>query len=103
MLSAGVSPTSSWDRLLAHARRGGRPQIAHVRLKDGRDLYGVFAGRGRADWEQDGRGLLLDAELVEVDRELREVEGSRGLFVWPDSVASVSFIDLDPRYARRPG
>lgn len=99
-LAVGISPSAAWDRLLAQARRGGRAQVVHVRLRDGRDLYGLFAGRGRADWDRDGRGLLLDSELVERDGNLIDVGGSRGLFVAADAVASVSFIDFDPKFGR---
>lgn len=94
LLSIGISPSSAWDRLLAG--RGDTAQVVHVRLQDGRDLYGVFARRGRADWEREGRGLLLDSELVERAGRLVDVPNSRGLFIQPDAVASVSFIGYSP-------
>lgn len=52
----------------------------------------MFAGAGRADYDADGRGLLLDRELVEAGGRLVEV-GEGGVFVHPDAVATVSFVD----------
>ncbi|MDQ3728247.1 MAG: DUF6338 family protein [Actinomycetota bacterium] len=88
-----LSP-APWDRLLLDLRRQGDAQAVHVRLNDGRDVYGVFAGHGRANWDRDGRGLLLDKELVEVGDELIEVEGSNGMYLAPEAIASVAFFSI---------
>jgi len=92
MAGIGLSPFYEWDRLLSRLRRTDEVQVAHVRFRDGTSIYGLFAGAGGADFEADGRGLLLDAELAEVGDRLVQVESSSGLYVAPDSIASVSFV-----------
>lgn len=84
----------AWDRLLERLRRAAEPQIVHVHFKEGGDLYGVLASGGRADYEADGRGLVLDAELVERDGELVLIPGSSGVFISADAVASVAFVEF---------
>jgi len=85
---------SAWDRLLERLKRAAKPQIVHVHFKDGGDMYGVLAAGGRADYEADGRGLVLDAELVERDGDLVLIPGSSGVFIPADAVASVAFVEF---------
>lgn len=84
----------AWDRLLERLRRAAKPQIVHVHFKEGGDLYGVLAAGGRADYEADGRGLVLDAELVERDGGLVLIPGSSGVYISADAVASVAFVEF---------
>jgi hypothetical protein len=84
----------AWDRLLERLRRAASPQIVHIHFKDGGDLYGVLAAGGRADYQADGRGLVLDAELVERDGELVLISGSSGVFISAEAVASVAFVEF---------
>lgn len=94
LLSSKLLPDQAWDRMLARAARQGRAQIVRVLLRDGRLVYGTFAAEGRADFDADGRGLLLDRELVEDDGGLlNEVPDGSGVYVHPDAVATVSFVD----------
>jgi Family of unknown function (DUF6338) len=90
-----VAMAFAWDRLLERLRRIAKPQIVHVRFRDGTDLYGVLAAGGRADFQADGGGLVLDAELVERDGELMLVPGSSGVFISADAVASVAFVEFE--------
>lgn len=100
-LASGISGQAAWDRLLANVRRAEIAQIACVRLQDCREVYGLFASAGRADYDADGRGLLLDAELVVGDEGLTKVPGSSGVFIAPDAITSVSFVDVgDPSGAK---
>jgi hypothetical protein len=92
-----VAITYGWDRLMERLRRGAQPQIVHVRLRDGSDLFGVLAAGGSADFQSDGRGLVRDAELLAAGGELVQVPNSSGVFVSADAVASVAFVDYaDP-------
>ncbi|HVO54508.1 MAG TPA: hypothetical protein VMT37_08855 [Solirubrobacterales bacterium] len=93
VLTQLVSISFGWDRLLERLRQAGQPQIVHVRFRDGSEMYGVLAAGGSADFQADGRGLVLDAELIEVDGQLQEVPGSSGAFVSGDAVASVAFVE----------
>lgn len=95
LAAAPVSVVFAWDDLLARLRRGKVPQIVHIRFRDGNDVYGVFAGGGRADFQADGRDMVLDAELVETDGRLVQIPGSTGVFVAAEAVASVSFLDYE--------
>jgi hypothetical protein len=80
---------------LERLRRTSKPQIVHVRFLDGTDLYGVLAAGGRADYQADGRGLVLDAELIEVNGQLVMIPGSSGVFIAADAVASVGFVEFE--------
>jgi hypothetical protein len=92
-----VSLAFAWDRLLERLRRSARPQIVHVRFRDGSETYGVLAGGGRVDFQADGRGMVLDAELVEEDGQLVQIPDSNGVFIAADAVASVGFVEyFDP-------
>jgi hypothetical protein len=84
----------AWDQLLERLRRISRMQVVHVRFRDGTDLYGVLAAGGRADYQADGRGLVLDAELVERDGELVLIPNSSGLFIVAEAVASIAFVEF---------
>lgn len=88
-----VSMTFGWDRLLYRLRQAARPQIVHVRFVDGAEIYGVLAAGGGADFQADGRGLVLDAELLEIEGRLDQVPGSSGIFIAADAVASVAFVE----------
>ena len=93
VLASGLLPNQAWDRVLARAARRGRAQIVRIVLRDGQLVYGTFAMDGRADFDADGRGLLLDRELVEDEHgRLEEIPGGSGVF-HPDAVATVSFVD----------
>jgi hypothetical protein len=85
----------AWDRLLEQMRRAAKPQVVHVRFRDGAELYGVLAVGGRADFQADGRGLVLDAELVEEGEGLVQLPGSSGVFIATDAVASVGFVEYE--------
>lgn len=90
-----VAMAFAWDRLLERLRRAAKPQIVHVHFRDGGDLYGVLAAGGRADYQADGRGLVLDAELREEDGKLQLIPGSSGVFIAADAVASVAFVEFE--------
>lgn len=92
-----VSMAFAWDKLLARLRRSGLPQVVHIRFRDGSETYGVFAGGGRADFQADGRGLVLDAELVEVDGRLVQIAGSNGVFVEASAIASIGLSSIPAR------
>lgn len=83
----------AWDRLLERLRKISGLQIVHVRFRDGTDLYGVLAAGGRADYQADGRGLVLDAELVEEDEGLVLIPNSSGVFIAAEAVASIAFVE----------
>jgi hypothetical protein len=87
-----ISFAFAWDRLLERLNRSAAPQIVHVRFRDGKELYGVLAAGGSADFQADGRGLVLDAELLHVNGRLEQIPNSSGLFIAPDAVASVAFV-----------
>lgn len=89
-----TSPPHAWDALLVRLSSRNTAQIAEVRLRNGGRVYGVLAERGQADYEADGRGLLLDAELIEVAGSLVKVEESSGVFIAADAVSAVSFVAL---------
>lgn len=84
----------AWDRLLERIRRSSTPQIVHVRFRDGQELLGVLAADGSADFQADGDGIVLAAELLRVDGRLEHIPNSNGLFISLSAVASIAFIDL---------
>ncbi|MGN6275235.1 MAG: hypothetical protein ACTHNP_04795 [Solirubrobacterales bacterium] len=88
-----ISFAFAWDRLLERLNRSAVPQIVHVRFRDGKELYGVLAAGGSADFQADGRGLVLDAELLRVDGRLEQIPNSSGVFIASDAVASVAFVE----------
>jgi hypothetical protein len=91
-----VSMSYAWDGLMVRLRRQAKAQVVHVRLQDGSDVFGILASGGSADFQGEGRGLVLDIELVERDGRLDEVPGSNGLFIVPEAVASIAFIEYQP-------
>ena len=93
-LIRAVSVASAWDALMTWVRRQDRARLVHVRLQDGSDVYGMLATRGRVDFQADGRGLVLDVELVASGDTLVEVPGSDGIFIAPESVATIAVITL---------
>lgn len=90
-----VSMGFAWDGLFIRLKHTRKVQIVHVRFRDGSEAYGVFAGGGRADYQADGQGLVLDAELIEHEGGLVQVLNSNGMYIAPEAIASISFID-DP-------
>ena len=92
----------AWDELFVRLARRRKAQVVHIRFRDGTDAYGVFAGGGRADYQADGQGLMLDAELIEHNGRLVQIAGSNGIFIPVDAIASVAFID-DPEAGRPQG
>ncbi|HSS42032.1 MAG TPA: DUF6338 family protein [Solirubrobacterales bacterium] len=86
----------AWDRLLERLTRAESPQLVHVRLRDGGDVFGVMAEGGSADFHADGRGLVLDAELLKVGGRLKQMPGRGGVFIASEAVASVAFADYTP-------
>jgi hypothetical protein len=88
-----VSMSYAWDGLMVRLRRQAKAQVVHVRLQDGSDVFGILASGGSADFQGQGRGLVLDIELVERDGRLDEVPGSNGIFIVPEAVASIAFIE----------
>lgn len=85
----------AWDRLLQRMNRMAKPQVVHVRLREGGDVYGVMAEGGSADFQADGRGLVLDAQLLILDGRLKEVPNSSGVFIAAEAVASVAFAEYE--------
>jgi hypothetical protein len=85
----------AWDRLLQRMNRMAKPQVVHVRLREGGDVYGVMAEGGSADFQADGRGLVLDAQLLILDGRLKEVPNSSGVFISAEAVASVAFAEYE--------
>ncbi len=94
-----AASSGAWDALFDRLKHNRKAQIVHVRFRDGADAYGVFAGGGRADHHSDGQGLVLDAELIEQDGDLVQVSGSNGMYIAPDAIASIEFVD-DPKLGR---
>jgi len=95
----GFAFAFAWDRLLQRMNRIAKPQVVHVRLRDGGDVYGVMAEGGSADFQADGRGLVLDAQLLILDGRLKEVPNSSGVFIAAEAVASVAFAEYEPESA----
>jgi Family of unknown function (DUF6338) len=87
------SMSYAWDALMVRLRRQARAQVVHVRLRDGSDVYGVLASGGGADFQAEGRGIVLDIELVDEEGNLNEVPGSNGIFIVPEAVATIAFLD----------
>jgi len=85
----------AWDRLLQRMNRIAKPQVVHIQLRDGGDVYGVMAEGGSADFQADGRGLVLDAQLLKLDGRLKEVPNSSGVFIAAEAVASVAFAEYE--------
>ena len=95
LLAVGVEANYAWDELLARLRRSRQAQLVQIRLKGGSEIYGLFAEGGLASYEAQGRGLLLDRELVLREGSLTDVPRSTGMFVPADAVASVSFASYE--------
>lgn len=86
-------PDAAWDRLMTRLANRGRPVILKVTTRSGGEVLGVFAGSGYADWAADGRGLLLDVEVVRDDAgRLRPIATSEGVFVPGDEISIVSVV-----------
>jgi hypothetical protein len=91
-----VSVASAWDALMMRMRRRGRTQLVHVRLRDGVEIYGMLTATGGGGFRSGDRGILLNVEFVAQGDNLVEVPGSDGIFILPESVATVAFIDAAP-------
>ncbi|HET9198751.1 MAG TPA: DUF6338 family protein [Solirubrobacterales bacterium] len=85
----------AWDRLLQRMNRIAKPQIVHIHLREGGDVYGVMAEGGSADFQADGRGLVLDAQLLKLEGRLKEVPNSSGIFIAAEAVATVAFAEYE--------
>jgi hypothetical protein len=85
----------AWDRLLERLNRTAKPQLVHIRLREGGEIYGVVAEGGSADFQAEGRGLVLDAELLKADGRLRQIPSSSGVFIPSEAVASVAFAEYE--------
>jgi hypothetical protein len=94
-IRARMLPTAAWDRLMTRLANRQRPVLLKVTTRSGSEVLGVFARAGYADWAVDGRGLLLDVEVVRDSAgQLQPVPTSRGVFVPGDEIAVVSVVDL---------
>jgi Family of unknown function (DUF6338) len=90
-------PSSAWDRLLTRLANRGEPVVCRLRTRDGGEVLGVLGGAGFADWEVDGRGVLLDKEMVhDAEGRLTLLRASRGVYVPGDHIAFVSVLQLPP-------
>jgi hypothetical protein len=88
-------PDAAWDRLLTRLANRGEAVLCRVSTRSGHQVYGVFADGGFADWEADGRGLLLEPDVVRTDAgRLEPLKDSRGVFVPGDEIAVLSVLGL---------
>jgi hypothetical protein len=85
----------AWDAMVIRLRRDPHAQAVQIRLLDGSVVYGILSSGGRADFQADGRGLVLARELIEVEDRLVEVPGSNGIFISPEAVATVAVFDYE--------
>lgn len=94
-LRARTLPSGSWDRLMTRLSNQGKRVVCRVQTRSGKEVLGVLASGGVADFEADGRGLLLDVEAYR-DRsgKIKQVPGSQGLFVPGDEIAFLSVVRL---------
>lgn len=76
-----VGSSFAWDALMLRLHDRAVPQIVHIRSRDGKEMYGALAAGGRADFQADGRGLVLDLEFLDQGGTLVPVTGSNGVFV----------------------
>ncbi|MEX1141758.1 MAG: DUF6338 family protein [Thermoleophilaceae bacterium] len=92
-LHHSVVPSGAWDRLLAQLESGRQAVLCRVVTCDGREVLGVLAGEGYADWEADGRDLLLMPEVIRLPSgDLQALQTSRGVFVPGSQIATVSVV-----------
>jgi hypothetical protein len=86
-------PDAAWDQLLTRLSNEQEPVICRVTTRSGTVVLGVLAATGLADWEAEGRGLLLHPEVVRDDAgQLRPLPASRGVVVPGDEIAVLSVI-----------
>ena len=94
-------PDAAWDQLLTRLSNRQEPVICRVTTRSGGTVLGVFADTGLADWEAEGRGLLLEPEVVRDDAgQLRPLPASRGVFVPGDEISVLSVIGF-PAHGER--
>ncbi|HEX2161165.1 MAG TPA: DUF6338 family protein [Thermoleophilaceae bacterium] len=94
-LRARTLPASAWDRLMTRLANRGKPVVCKVRTSDGAEILGAFASAGYADWEADGRGLLLDVEVVaDPDGRIRPLPMSQGIFIPGNEIVTLSVVAL---------
>jgi hypothetical protein len=92
-LRSRALPDAAWDQLLTRLSNRQEPVICRVTTRSGGTVLGVFAETGLADWEAEGRGLLLEPEVVRDDAgQLRPLHASRGVFVPGDEISVLSVI-----------
>jgi hypothetical protein len=92
-LRSRALPDAAWDQLLTRLSNRQEPVICRVTTRSGGTVLGVFADTGLADWEAEGRGLLLEPEVVRDDAgQLRPLPASRGVFVPGDEISVLSVI-----------
>lgn len=88
-------PSVGWDRLLNRLVNRGEPVVCRVKTRAGEEVLGVFARAGYLDWEADGRGILLDKEVLRGDDgQLRIVPSSQGVFVPGEEISVLSVVSL---------
>lgn len=88
-------PSLAWDRLLSRLANQGERVVCRVKTRTGGEVLGVLARAGYLDWEADGRGVLLDKELVRGnDGQIRTVASSQGLFIPGDEISLLSVVSL---------
>lgn len=92
-LHHSVVPSGAWDLLLAQLKSGRQAVLCRVVTSDGREILGVLADEGYADWEADGRDLLLMPEVIRLPSgNLHALPASRGVFVPGSQIATVSVV-----------
>lgn len=95
-LRARTLPSGSWDRLMTRLSNQGKRVVCRVQTRSGKEVLGVLASGGVADFEADGRGLLLDVEAYR-DRssgKIKQVPDSQGLFIPGDEISFLSVVRL---------
>jgi hypothetical protein len=90
-------PDAAWDQLLTRLSNRREPVICRVITRSGPVVLGVLAETGLADWEAEGRGLLLQPEVVRDDAgQLRPLPASQGVVIPGDEIAVLSVIGFSP-------
>jgi hypothetical protein len=88
-------PGAAWDRLLARLNNQREPVVCRVVTSDGREVLGILADEGYADWSADGRGLLLMPEVVRDQAgRLQPVPASRGVYVAGEQITTLSAVAI---------
>lgn len=86
-------PSAAWDRLFAGLTDRREPALCRVRTRGGEEVLGVMSWDACADWDVDGRGLLLVPEVaVDESGRLNPLLESRGVFIPGDEVATLRVV-----------